>query len=121
MVFSDTDPKRLRARFLDVQLDQQPGPTLNGVAHRLFEIDRRERIIEVGLGHLADTLGLQLPNRHDAFQRVWRRMDPVAYDDVLLDDSLALEPAAQPFSVRARPLDSHHGSGPNRSGSFGAR
>ena len=121
MPSTDFEPKRLRARFVDPFIRDLPARTLDAVAHMLFELDRLDRVIDVGLGHLADALGagrldisfgtagakhfvphaevvrggpwpsllgLRLPNRHDVFQRVWRRSVPVAYDDVAASDEL---------------------------------
>lgn len=119
--------KQLRARFLDAQVSAVPPATLNAAAHMLFELDRVDRVIDVGLGHLAEALqvgridisfgqpqdqeliahgqvcrggewpslvGTRLPNRHEVFQRVWRRANPVAFDDVADNESLGSLKAA---------------------------
>lgn len=115
------EPKQLRARFLDLYVDRVPSRTLDVVAHMLFELDRPERVMNVGLGYLAESLavgrvdvsfgvpsdrhliptgqvrrggdwpsliGALLPNRHRVVQQVWKRTDPVAFDDVASNSGL---------------------------------
>ena len=115
MTYALNDARALRARFIDPYVREQPRRTLDVVAHMLFELDRIDRLIDVGLDYLAERLNAgrvdigwgrphdrnfvparqvcrggrwssvvdqPLPNRHAVLQRVWRRADPVAYENV---------------------------------------
>ncbi len=51
------DTRALRAHFLDPHVGQRPARVLDTVAQMLLQLDRTERVMQVGVAHLAEALG----------------------------------------------------------------